>query len=59
MIGLNINIPVISLTINGQNIVIKRQRLSDWNKKARHKKNILFTSNKLSVQRYRQGKVKT
>lgn len=33
MIGLNINISVISLTINGQNISIKRQRLSDWIKK--------------------------
>lgn len=33
MIGLNINISVISLSINGQNISIKRQRLSDWIKK--------------------------
>lgn len=30
MMGLHINISVISLTINGQNISIKRQRLSDW-----------------------------
>lgn len=58
MIGLNINISVTSLNINGQNTVIKRQ-MSDWILKKQDIRIYCLQVNKLSVQRYRQANVKT
>lgn len=50
MIGLNINISVTSLNINGQNTVIKRQ-MSDWILKKQDIRIYCLQVNKLSVQR--------
>lgn len=42
MVGLNTNIQIITLDTNGQNTLIKRQRLVEWIKKKHQQKTHLY-----------------